>query len=114
MRMQDRTRGGFHDFVALVFERPHPACWMVKKVGQLATRTTDLDPIQLAWMVNQVAQLGHGGDLARQPASPSTKVDGVVSRCRSPFSYSTLFTIRQAGWGLKNVCNDEVLRGWSI
>jgi hypothetical protein len=37
------------------------------------------DPIQLAWMVNQVAQPARARDLAKQPPSPSTKVDGVAS-----------------------------------
>ena len=57
------------------------------------------DPIQLAWMVNQVVQLAQVRDLAKQPPSPSTKVDGVVSVFILHFSYSTLFTIRASRMG---------------
>ena len=50
-------------------------------------------------MVNQVAQLAQTRDAAKQPSSPSTKVDGVVLVFALYFSHSTWFTIRRAGWG---------------
>ena len=58
-------------------------------------------------MVNQVIQLAQVRDVAKQPPSPSTKVDGVVLVFVLHFSHLTLFTIRQAGWGPKDVCNNE-------
>jgi hypothetical protein len=60
-----------------VLERPHPACWMVKKVGQLATKI-------------------------RQPRPHPARLDG-ESGCPvgpgSRSSQATFFTIHQGGWG---------------
>ena len=82
-----------------VVKRPHPACWMVKEVGQL-TRKNE--------RIKTPSGLPDGeSGCAAIPASRHSPITFFTSHqggwgrayCFLHCSHSTLFTIRQAGWG---------------
>ena len=71
----------------------HRWAWGPRCYARVCDRTIRLDR-----MVNDVIQPARVGQHAKQLPSPSTKVDGVVSVLIHNSSYSTFFTIQQAGW----------------
>ena len=73
---------------------------MVKKVDRLAPIThRKRDPIQLVWMVNEVARLVPASRHSEATFFTHEQARGGRVLAFYLFSSSTLFTIRQAGWG---------------
>ena len=81
---------------------------MVKQVEQLEKdKHRKSDPIQLAWMVNQVGQLSKCRTVAAQPPSPTGQARGGRVSFPAASSHSALFTIRtHSPDGIRYLCNN--------
>ena len=81
-------------------ERPHPACWMVKKVGQLAMNARKSRP-HPACLDGESGCPASAGPRRSQATSFTIRASRMGS-CRYlvfRFSHSTLFTIRTSRMG---------------